>query len=202
MSNVKNRIFIDLDGTIIDTRDKYYEIYKNAKTKFGLNIFNKKIYLRYRKKHCFEKEIILKNNKNSLIVDKYLYFRLTCFESKKYLVFDKLILNRSTVSTLKDYDLYLITMRKNRRNLIWELKEMNIYKLFKEIVCRNILNKKQLEKYSDFDQKKELLNKYYPFLSNDILIGDTKLDYSLGKYLRLKTFIVKTNINRIKICNL
>jgi len=197
MSKQKNkkRIFVDFDGTIVDIRDRYYAIYRKANLKFNLNIFSKKTYWGYKTKHCSEKEIILKNNKNLLKIDKYLSFRSNCIENKKYLAFDKLIIDRNKIGEIvRYYNLYLITMRHNKMNLLWETRKMNIYKFFKEILCREALSKKQLENYSEMNQKEELLSQYYPFSSDDILIGDTELDYLLGKYFKLQTFIVNTGV--------
>jgi len=190
MSNVKNRIFVDFDGTVIDIKNKCYEIYKNACFKFGLRIFCKDIYWKYRRKSYSEKEIILKRNKNSLKIDQYLSFRLKCLESKQYLDFDKLIINKNKISKIKRcFDLYLITLRKNKKNLLWEINKMNIKELFKEVICSS-----SRKRQGDFDRKKALLNKFSPFLPTDILIGDTEMDYLLGEKLKIQTLIVDSGI--------
>lgn len=197
MSNQKNkgRIFIDYDGTAIDIKDKYYALYEKASLKFGLNIFGKKTYWQYKTKHRPEKDIILKNNRNSSQINKYLSDRLKCIEDKKYLAFDQLIADRNKLEKIaKSHDLYLVTMRQNKTNLLWELRKMKIHKYFKGIISREMLSKNQIKNCSELDQKKELLSRFSPFSPEDILIGDTELDHSAGKYFKLRTFIVSTGV--------
>jgi len=202
MSSVRNkkRIFIDFDGTIVDIKNKYCELYKEANKKFNLNIFNNNIYWKYKRNKISEKEILFKNNINLADIDRYLSFRTLHIEDKRYLAFDKLIISEARKNGFKkNGELYLITLRKNKNNLFWELKKLGIKDSFKEILCREDLGEQRLEDNNDEIQKKKLLNMFYPFRLGDILIGDTEVDYSIGVSFKIQTFLVNTGLRDEKL---
>lgn len=199
MRNVKKRLFIDFDGTLISVKHKYYELYKNAKQKFNLNIFDLNSYWEYKKNRYSEKNICLLNNNNIPSIEGYLIFRKNNIENRSYLAYDKTIINKKLLENVAlKYDLYLATMRVKKENLIWQLKKMDLYNCFTDIRCREDLAKKKLSNNA-IKQKQELLNKYTPFFDYDILIGDTELDYLAGQNHGLNTFIVNNGIRSEKL---
>ncbi|MBU2530981.1 MAG: HAD hydrolase-like protein [Elusimicrobia bacterium] len=196
----KHCLFLDFDGTLTDVKEKYYELYKTAKTNFGLNIFNKKIYWHYKTMGCPERNILLKNNQQAPAMDEYLSFRADHIEDRDYLALDRPIVKQDLLAKIGNhYDLYIVTMRHNSENLLWELTKMNICHYFKQIICRSNLTTRDIEIHDEIDQKTKLLKSCQPFQQKDILIGDTGLDYNVGQRLKLKTFLVYSGIRQKKV---
>lgn len=119
-------------------------------------------------------------------------------ESEHYLSFDRLF----NIEKLKKFDYrILITYRKNRKNLINQLKKLKIHDFFDKIITpENSLSIKEF--------KFETIKKYKD--NNSIVIGDTKTDiisakknniYSIGVLSGITNLARMENINPKMIIN-
>ena len=81
-------------------------------------------------------------------------------------------------SEIKNFDLYLLTGRNSRKNLIEQLKNLDIYVYFKNIFNVNTSNM--------IAEKKAVLKSHQP----EYFVGDTEFDYLACKDLPVKFFCV------------
>jgi len=143
------------------------------------------------------KNEILKLPKDSVVYRSYDILRIEVIENYKYLIKDKVwpgiikMLNRLKIEN----DLYIITLRNNRKNLLKQLKYFNLVKYFKEIINGNHLS-------SPWETKIGLLKNKIIDPADTIIIGDTEADIIAGNKLEIITCAVRSGIrndNHLKL---
>ena len=114
-------------------------------------------------------------------------------ENRKYLKLDKLFKDSvGLLSRLNSEKLILITMRDNRKNLIWELKRLGLCDLFKAVLsCSPLNNKDKTGPILEYIDDKNL-----SISKNSIIIGDSEKDIITGKKLNLTILAVDYGIRR------
>ena len=180
---------IDLDGTVLNFWERYYSIFNDS-----FNLLSKSEYILMRREGLSEKMVL--NLLGIMDIEKYLENRMKIIESEYYLSFDKLF----DTKKLKQFDYrILITYRKNRINLINQLKKLNILEFFTKIITpENSLSAKKF--------KFKIIKKYKE--KDCVMIGDTETDilsakengvYSIGVLSGMTSLIYMQNINPDKI---
>lgn len=185
-----NRIFIDLDGTLIDNSFRQCLLLCNF-----IKLKNKKIEYKKTwslKRNGYNNQEILANfgisNANDLNIFK-IYWKNN-IESSFYLDFDFLF--DGTVSFLKkinrNYKLYLLSGRSNKFNAISQIDKLKISYYFTDIFF--------VEPSKIIEQKRFYLKNYKP----KFYIGDTEFDFisssNLTRFLAVSTG--QRNINFLK----
>jgi len=176
------KIFFDLDGTLIDSSKRSYCAYKKILKGFGKKYLSEKIYLQLKRKKVSIEAILKKSNaeKDIKIFEKNWK---KIIETNYFLKYNRLI--SGVIPLLKElsrsYDLFLITLRKDKSCLIKELRRMKIFPYFKKIIRikpgeeRYIAKLKAIKKFAK---------------KNDIIIGDSETDIRAGKKLKIFTIAV------------
>lgn len=172
-------LFFDLDGTIIDSRERLYVLFQQLVEKSSLT-FDEYWNL---KKNKIKHEQILKE------IFKYSDEELADFqnrwmnkiESTQMLELDKPFENiKFCLDDLRNKNaLYLITARQFKDKTISQLENMSLKKYFEDILVTE-------QKY----EKTSLIKECCKFSQNDYIIGDTGIDIKTGKTLGLKTIAV------------
>ncbi|NLH39958.1 MAG: HAD family hydrolase [Elusimicrobia bacterium] len=182
MKNETNNIFFDIDGTLIDTSERHYRIYKDILYSYGIQkIFSKRKFWNQKREGKKTVEIIYKKSFKQL-KKNFAHDWLTKIEDRKYLKFDKLFSGcLNVLSDLKKTnDLIFVTMRNNKKNLLWELDNFGLNKYCSKIIVGSPI---------DLKSKVPLINKY--IIKNqrgkNIIIGDTEMDIAAGKKLGILT---------------
>lgn len=166
-------IFLDLDGPVLDGKQKHYNCYKNIVEEMGgiaidietyweekRNGNNKKIVMEYSGlSDCVKYEMFISEWKKRIETISYLKFDTLKPQVKEVLYKVRKICDR----------LILVTMRNNMQNLIWQLKSLEIYESFDDIIACNS---------GDKDIKyKAIMNKYLnEDIKESLVIGDTEVD--------------------------
>ena len=162
-------IFFDLDGTILDIYDRFYSVFNNYSIKRFLTEVNRKKYMILKSKGLSDIQIALEFNLN-YDEKEYHQYKARSLEIKKYLKLDKLIFDFDKYARIlasKKYKIKLITLRRNFKNLNWQLNELKIINLFDEIIAL-IPNKINNPKRIFFENIS---------VKDSILIGDSIKDY-------------------------
>lgn len=172
-------IFFDLDGTLIDSRERLYILFqKLVKTSH----FNFDEYWALKRNRINHKKI-LKEYFNYLDedIDDFENKWMEEIESIELLALDKPF-NEIEVKLkeLKEkYNLYVITSRQFKDKAISQLENFNMIKYFKKILVTE-------QKY----KKAQLILNSCNVTQNDYMIGDTGKDIQVGKSLGMKTIAV------------
>jgi phosphoglycolate phosphatase-like HAD superfamily hydrolase len=184
--------FFDLDGTILDTSQRYYFIYYNIIKELGGSPLTKNVYWNCKSNKVSEYEIAMRSHLPQSLFNEYNHSRINLIESDKYLKFDKVW------SELFDFipsskifsKILLVTLRKKRQQLINQLNNLGISDWFENIIT---------VEYNDINTKRHLLKvdrilQIYPNNLSGIFVGDTETDLRAGKILGLKTIAVTYGI--------
>jgi phosphoglycolate phosphatase len=185
-------IFFDLDGTILDIYDRFYSVFNNYSIKRFLTEVNRKKYMILKSKGLSDIQIALEFNLN-YDEKEYHQYKARSLEIKKYLKLDKLIFDFDKYAKIlasKNYQIKLITLRRNFDNLNWQLNELKIINLFDEIIAL-IPNKINNPKRVFFEN----IN-----VKDSILIGDSIKDYEATLDLDVDFINVETGL--VNITNL
>jgi phosphoglycolate phosphatase len=186
----KRTIILDLDETLLDTSQRHYRVYcdivniLNLDSKFDQNEF-------WNLKREGKSTIEILDEKENEILKKFSKLWIDKIEQKKYLFHDKLYDNTlKLLSDLNNERLILLTMRHNRKNLIWELKNFGLDKYFTSILsCSPIYNKDKSSVLLEYLKDNKLI-----LDNNSIIIGDSEIDINTGKTLNLTTIAVSYGI--------
>ncbi|MDO9187852.1 MAG: HAD hydrolase-like protein [Bacteroidia bacterium] len=175
------KIFFDLDGTIIDSKNRLYDLFV-ALT--GIDISFDEYWLI--KKDMVSNEDIL--NRFLYTPDQIKSFRanwMDKIEQPEYLNKDqKFTFTQDVLETLQsnNYELYLITARQSKERVKVQLQDLDLLKYFKKLLVTEQKVKKQYL-ITQLDIK---LSK------NDFMVGDTGMDILTGKRIGVKTVAVLT----------
>lgn len=199
---IKNKIFFDLDGPILDVSEKYYRLYYDILNKNNLKALSKKTFWSLKRDEVGI-ENILDRSRAKHFVHHYQKQWKKLIESDYYLGFDRLqptvkkILNQLS----REYDIILVTLRSSRKQLIKELENLEIEKYFSEILSSgSVLKPRWKIKYG-------LIKKYGKVKGISIkgtFIGDTATDIVAAKKLGLYSVATENGIRNkaaLKIIN-
>lgn len=181
------KVYFDLDGTLIDISNRHYLVYKNAVLHFGGKPLDKKKYWQLkRNKTCWSK-VLFHSDLDNNNIETFLGYFINNIEKKSFLKKDTLfansmeILNR--VSGISDC--YLVSLRRNKKNLFEQLDWLGIKDIFKDIRTGHSENQG--------DDIKTMLIKYDDPVKG-MIIGDTEADIITGKNLGLYSIGVLSGI--------
>lgn len=160
-------IFVDLDGPILDGRYRHYNCYKDILKKYGGCLVGLEQYWEM-KRDRVSRKYLLEISQFGGTYDQYMKEWLKRIELREYLEYD--LLQENAVLALQKLrnmtsNLFLVTMRENYDNLIWQLNKLNIYDLFNRVICGGS---------NEVAAKYELIKEFV--FNNAIFIGDTEVD--------------------------
>jgi phosphoglycolate phosphatase len=181
------KIFLDLDGTILDIKYRYYKIYSDLLLQSGFKCLDIETYWELKRSKTPE-EMIAAKTATDKFAEHYAKNRIHLIETVEYLVLDRVFDDVHEI--LEDWsvkhDLYLVTLRKNRAHLNLQLQLLDLHKYFRAI-------------YNDElgSNRKDKLIKHKVFNScNCVIIGDTESDIEAGKQLGIKTIALTRGIRK------
>jgi len=168
-------IFFDLDGTLLDSKMRFYSLFQDLVPFSNISLDK---YWELKRNKIDHKTILIKNfnysEEDFNLFEKNFYKKI---ELNYYLKFDSLV--DGTYETLdylvNKYKLYLVTMRQKKINLYTQLKKLNIYKYFFNILI------------TKHKQEKIKLIRSVQYQNDDFFIGDTGYDILTGIRLGMHT---------------
>ncbi len=181
-------IFFDLDGTLIDSRPRMYQLFQNMVPTSKLT-FDEYWYLK-KNKICHEAILRRYFDYDEDQIRKFLNEWLAKIELPEWLKIDKLYPGAKKYLSLlsNDSNLYIITSRQFEDLAKNQIDKLGIFRYFKSVF---VANKKT---------KQDLIKEFVVTSSEDWVVGDTGKDIEVGKSLGLKTAAVLSGfLNREKL---
>lgn len=182
------KIFCDLDGTLLDVSVRHYMVYSELAVKFLGKALEKDEYWKLKRKKVSWQVILSMSGISESRLDEFLNDFMVKIEDVDYLRVDRLF--PYSVETLEyisgKYDCYLVSLRRNMKNLQAELEWLGIKRYFKYIFVGHSDN-------DGSDVKTELISKILKG-EHGYIIGDTEADILTGQTLSLQTVAVLSGI--------
>lgn len=172
-------LFFDLDGTLLDSRERLYQLFQNLVHESDLsftqywelkrNKVNHKMILS--EQYGYSDEMIVAFEKNWM----------NKIELKEWLDLDKPFTRvTETLNSLQtDFKLYIVTARQSEEKTIAQIHKLGWQNLFNGL----LVTKQKQNKY-------ELIQNSVDISFSDYIIGDTGNDILTGKKLGIKTIAV------------
>lgn len=182
-------LILDFDGTIVDVYERYFNIFNDF---WKIDDLSLKDYIDTKKKLEYD-NIILKHLSRDFSESEYLLykkFKKKYLEDEQYLKYDNLIINENSMKLIKANYSILITIRRNKINLIKQLELLEIRDIFNEIIILEPNNDKT--KYNYF--KAQNIS-----MKDCIVIGDSNTDLEISRLSPLKTFFVDSGLKSRRI---
>lgn len=182
-------IFLDLDGTLLDTSKRHYKIYKDILDEKGLMcgkaVLSKEKFWHMKRNRKKTRDILPKSLSDEIIAS-FEAELLHKIEKKSYLQYDEPFpgINEILSCLNKEFDLVLVTLRNNTENLHWELSNLGLKGYFKTIINGKGPKKNLVENY--------LINNYKG--ETCLMVGDTEEDIKTGLELDIPTISVTCGI--------
>ena len=173
-----NYVFCDLDGTLLEDKQRHYECYKAIVKKYGGNCIPPDEYWND-KRNKVKRTVLLEKTGFQGTYDDYLSEWLALIETPEFLKYETL--KPDTLSLLEwlgdnSEHIVLTTQRRNRENLLSQLEKLGISGFFEEVASG--------------DHKTDILDGKYN--KDSLVIGDTEADEETAKRLGC-TFIAVTS---------
>lgn len=180
-------IFLDLDGTIINSFSRHYLLLKEILIENGIDVdFNVDEYVQLKKDGYNNYKFLVNNLLVSEDSAKSIQNEwIKRIEDVEWLKYDTLYEDAlDFINYVKDNKLIFLTARSNYNNLMYELEMLKIDNLVDEVF---VVDTKEASL-----NKGSLLSKYIEDYANEdiIVIGDTEVDYNAAVSNNLKYFIL------------
>ncbi len=185
-----NNIYFDLDGPIIDVSRRYFFVHKSIchELEVETNLLFRPYWEKKRTKTPLHD--ILGVEEHDILADKYIKKWFQRIEERDALRHDEIFpYVYGVLEHLKRrYSLILVTLRRNRNNVLKEIDDLDIGKYFKKILVVK------------HDQKSPEILKYETIVSSSnsrgrcIFVGDTEVDMKAAKLLGMTSVGVLSGI--------
>jgi phosphoglycolate phosphatase len=184
-------IFIDLDGTLINSHQRLYDLFQYLVPESSLSFEG---YWNF-KRNQISHEVILKKyySYSEAKLHNFLKLWMLLIEDKKYLNKDTVIFG--SIDALKrmnnSHNLYICTSRQSQPMAVEQIIQLGLMPFFKDVLVTGL----KLSK-SDLIERACI-----PISQKDWIIGDTGKDIETGKYLKINTCAVEsgfTNADKLR----
>lgn len=188
----KMNIFLDFDGPLVDNSQRLYSLYANLVREFGSQPLSLDTYWNF-KRDCIKEEEILKRTgiNDPSKVQEYLSKRLEHVESPYYLNLNRVI--DGCVNALRFFrkqgKTILITTRRSKKNLLWEIEQKKLTPYFSGILCGFDASLPPSEVKIRMINENGCMDG-----SKGIIIGDTEAEILCGKKVGLFTIAITGGI--------
>lgn len=182
------KIFCDLDGTLVDVSKRHYIVYSEVTNELGGKPLSSEEYWTLKRSKAEWGKILPLSMLNLTYESAFLDKFIAKIEHPNYLRIDELFPDSLPVLDWLNQigDCYLVSLRRNRMNLLGQLDDLKINTCFKEILTGH-------SETDGYDVKIRLIKSR---LENDkgFIIGDTEADVVTGKQLGISTIAVQSGI--------
>lgn len=126
---------IDLDGTLLDSRNRHIAVLNDAIDKYGYT-FDTHDLIDFKRNGKNTMDYLLQKKVPSIIAKKIFAYWAKHIEDREYLMIDSLYPTSLDFinSCYRKYNLILVTARNNKKNLMWQVKQNKLDKYFNKII--------------------------------------------------------------------
>jgi phosphoglycolate phosphatase len=183
---LRKTIYIDLDGTILDTSDRHYNLYASLVKKYSGVLLKKRTYWSLKRQKTSETEIYRISGFSPSTGEKANRERLEKIETTQFLKYDTVfpfvcetLENLSRISRLA-----VATVRRERNLLNWEMERFGLTRYFSDVFC-------SFKENADWEAKGELISADVLFdKESSVVVGDTEVDIKAGKLVGITTVAI------------
>lgn len=130
----KQRIAFDLDGTLLDSRQRHVEVLNEVLREEGVKL-DTKGYMDFKAEGRSTKEWLIQkgvNEEESVVINNKWIARI---EEDNFLAYDKLYdgIERMLSNLSETSSLYIVTARNRKENTLKQIKELGIYQYFEKV---------------------------------------------------------------------
>ncbi len=174
------KLFFDLDGTLLDSKQRLYELFQHLVPESD---FNFETYWNFKKNKIDHSHILSSNfNYNTEMIESFQQQWLSLIETDEWLNYDKPFDNVTEFLHLlkEEHEIFLVTARQSEIKVTEQIEKFGWHDIFTAVLVT-----------SHRTEKDNLIRHYHPS-ANDWLIGDTGYDIKTGKLLGMRTAAVLT----------
>ena len=173
------KIFFDLDGTLIDSKDRLYRLFQHLVPVSNLTF---EAYWDYKKNKIDHKKIL--ETRFSFLEKDILHFQrswMNMIEMPEWLAFDKPFKGVTAYlnELKKQHELYVVTARQFETSVLMQLTDFGWTSFFTKVLVT-----------AQKTEKIDLINNAIAINSSDWFVGDTGKDIETGKSLGMQTAAV------------
>jgi phosphoglycolate phosphatase len=182
-------LYFDLDGPLLDVSEKYYRLHGAIVRRAGHAVEPKAQFWSMKRQRVPLTEHLYKSYPG-LDEEAYLKSWLAHIETPAYLLFDTVVPGAAAVleELLPQYQLHLVTLRRNQASLHWELRALGLHKFFVHILSGHS------DAVPGWRVKANLIRNAGFAPAGSAIVGDTEADILAGKALGLVTIAVTNGI--------
>ncbi len=183
------RIFLDLDGTVVDVLPRYHRLHEDVVRRSGGDPLGEAEYWQAKREGVPELELLARAGLVPGATARAATLRLRRIESRRYLSLDRIWpWTTSTLGALSRLaPLVLITLRQHPERLAWQLGHLGLKGFFERVVTGRgdgtVGAKAQLLREAGLDGSE-----------GSVLVGDTEVDIASGRALGLRTIALRCGI--------
>lgn len=186
-----NTIILDLDDTLISTHERQYRCIHDYLISTGIKFIDLVSYINLRRSKSLSNTDLLNSLYPDLELTGLREFYLANIEDEKYLLFDKLIVEKKHLAeiTKKKIKLVLLSLRSDHRNAEIQLHKMGIGSFFSELHFE----------FHDFNKNPKVARLSQLNTDNHIIsfCGDSLSDYEAARFLNINFVQVKTSLYQL-----
>ena len=167
-------VFFDLDDTLIETSHRHFHVYRDILGSNKIpNVLLEKEFWEQKRNGVQTAKLCPPEFQETFMTEW-----LMKIEEREYLKYDALYPETLAVlSALKGkIDLVLVTLRKDKSNLLWQLDELGLTDYFSEILVGSPSSKNKVPLVKEY-------LKNNPQKNSCVIVGDSEVDVQLGKEL-------------------
>lgn len=185
------RIFLDLDGTLLDVEPRYQKLHEDVVRRHGGEPLDPADYWQAKREGVPEPELLARAGLAPENVAAAVEDRLLRIEERRYLTLDRpWPWTKDVLRALeRTAPLVLVTVRKNADRVLWQLDRFRLRRLFRRVVIG--------PGDGTPEAKVGLLLQAGFFgihLRGAVLVGDTEIDIASGRRLGVETIAVASGL--------
>lgn len=185
------RIFLDLDGTLLDVEPRYQKLHEDVVRRHGGEPLDPAVYWEAKREGVPEPDLLARTGLAPAAVAAAVEDRLLRIEERRYLTLDRpWPWMKAALKALASLaPLVLVTMRKNPDRVLWQLDRFRLRRSFQRVVIG--------PGDGTPEAKVPLLLQAGYFgdrLRGAVLIGDTEIDIASGRLLGVRTVAVTSGL--------